>query len=107
MAVFCCVSKARHNKGKVGKRALLHRRDDTQCTEKGRKCVCVCVRGRVTEQACVSVNEGYVKAISGLFNLSERELAHFHNHHLSFSDPPHFFAEKPTAQDRETSLCGI
>lgn len=67
-----------------------------------RQKMCVCVRGRVTEQACVSVNEGYVKAISGLFNLSERELAHFHNHHLSFSDSPHFFAEKPTAQNRET-----
>lgn len=41
-----------------------------------------------TERAGVSVSEGYAKAISGLFNISERGLAHFHNHHLSFPDPP-------------------
>lgn len=55
----------------------------------------------------MSVNEGYVKAISGLFNLSERELAHFHNHHLSSPDPSHFFAEELPVPDSETTLCGI
>lgn len=55
------------------------------------------------EQACVSVSEGYVKAISGLFNLSERELAHFHNDHLSFPDPPHCFPAEPPVQNSETS----
>lgn len=67
-------------------------------------CVCLKVRERGTEQARVSVSEGYVKAISGLFNLSERELAHFHNHHLSFPDPPHCFAAEPPVQDSETSM---
>lgn len=47
----------------------------------------------------MSVNEGYVKAISGLFNLSERELAHFHNHHLAFPDPPRCFAAEPPLRD--------
>lgn len=70
-------------------------------------CACVCMFEREGEIACVSVTEGYVKAISSLFNLSERELAHFHNHHLPLPDPPQCCAAEPPVQDSETSLCGI
>lgn len=56
------------------------------------------------EQDGVSVSEGYVKAISGLLNLSEREAPHFHNHHLSSPDPPHCSAAEPSVRDGETSV---
>lgn len=39
---------------------------------------------------CVSASDSYVKAISDLFNLSEREPAHFHNQYLFFTESPTF-----------------
>lgn len=55
---------------------------------------------------CVCVNEFWLcNVITALFNLSERDLSHFHNHHRSSQDSSYYFATGPTQRSQVCVGC--
>lgn len=55
---------------------------------------------------CVCVNEFWLcNVITVLFNLSERDLSHFHNHHRSSQDSSYYFATGPTQRSQVCVGC--